>query len=276
MTTKATTRSRTRAHATCRLRVHPAWRATGTRTRTHNHHLKGLLFCEGCGGRLCLTNAKGRYLYYFCLGRRDGCDQRYVAADEVEQRIGALYGRMKMDDVALQTAEEAFRQEMDEKQRTAAPRIERAKRQLTQLELQRRRVARGLVDGSLPSDLAREEQERIAREMANASRTAALAEQNAYDFERPFRLVLELIGRCDEIYERGDSKVRRLLNRAFFEQIYIRHGEVTDAELLEPWHTLEARFGGDLIPIETFSPGGRSSNKSTMAVPTGFEPVFPP
>ena len=112
--------------------------------------------------------------------------------------------------------------------------------------------------------------------MAAANRTAALAEQNAYDFERPFRLVLELLGRCEEIYERGDSTVRRLLNQAFFEQIYIRHGEVTDAELLEPWNTLEARFGNDLLPVGTFSPGGRSSNKSTMAVPTGFEPVSPP
>ena len=248
----------------------------GVRTRSHNHHLKGLLFCEACGGRLCLTNAKGKYLYFFCLGRRDGCDQRYVAADEIEQRVGALYGRMKMDVAALQTAEDAFKQEMDEQHRTAAPRIDEAKRQLTQLDLQRRRVARGVVDGSIPSDLAREEQGRIAREMATASRAATLAEQSAHDFERPFRLVLELIGRCEEIYERGDSTVRRLLNQAFFEQIYIRHGEVTDAELLEPWNTLEARFGGELIPVETFSPGGRSSNKSTMAAPTGFEPVSPP
>jgi len=36
----------------------------GTRERTHDHYLKGLLFCGQCGRRLSLTLAKGKYLYF--------------------------------------------------------------------------------------------------------------------------------------------------------------------------------------------------------------------
>lgn len=42
----------------------------GTRERVHDHYLKGLLYCGECGRRLSLTFAKGKYLYFYCLGRR--------------------------------------------------------------------------------------------------------------------------------------------------------------------------------------------------------------
>jgi hypothetical protein len=43
-------------------------------------------------------------------------------------------------------------------------------RKLTQLDLERRRVAKGVVQDTIPADIAREEQERIAREMTEATR----------------------------------------------------------------------------------------------------------
>jgi hypothetical protein len=54
-------------------RVHDVLRAqdvAGVRQRKHDHHLKGLLYCGECGRRLSLTVAKGRYLYFYCLGQR--------------------------------------------------------------------------------------------------------------------------------------------------------------------------------------------------------------
>jgi site-specific DNA recombinase len=54
----------------------------GVRERNHDHHLKGVLYCGECGRRLSLTLAKGRYLYFYCLGQKNalkhktGCQQR--------------------------------------------------------------------------------------------------------------------------------------------------------------------------------------------------------
>jgi hypothetical protein len=46
--------------------------ANGEKQRVHHHYLKGTVFCARCRARLCITNAKGRYLYFFCLARQKG------------------------------------------------------------------------------------------------------------------------------------------------------------------------------------------------------------
>ena len=48
----------------------------GTRYRTHNHYLKGLLYCGRCKYRLVVMRAQGNggeYFYFFCRGRQQGC-----------------------------------------------------------------------------------------------------------------------------------------------------------------------------------------------------------
>lgn len=50
------------------LRAHDI---AGVRQRRHDHYLKGLLHCGECGRRLSLTLAKGKYLYFYCLGSED-------------------------------------------------------------------------------------------------------------------------------------------------------------------------------------------------------------
>jgi len=45
--------------------------ARGTRERRHNHYLKGVLFCGVCGRGLSIQLSKGRYEYFYCLGRKN-------------------------------------------------------------------------------------------------------------------------------------------------------------------------------------------------------------
>ncbi len=52
----------------------------GVRERRHNHYLKGLLYCGECGHRLSLMWAKGKYLYFFCLGQRNALRSKTVVA----------------------------------------------------------------------------------------------------------------------------------------------------------------------------------------------------
>ena len=67
------------------LRAHDI---AGVRQRRHDHYLKGLLYCGQCGRRLSLTLAKGKYLYFYCLGQRGqartGCREPYILAGDVE------------------------------------------------------------------------------------------------------------------------------------------------------------------------------------------------
>jgi hypothetical protein len=57
----------------------------GDKHRIHRHYLKSTIWCGRCGNRLCLINAKGKYMYYFCVGRqqrRTGCDLPSLPAAE--------------------------------------------------------------------------------------------------------------------------------------------------------------------------------------------------
>lgn len=72
-------------------------RYAGEKHRTHQHYLKGSVFCGQCRSRLTLTFATGRhggtYLYFFCLGRqrRNGCVKKYVPIDLVDKQVEDLY-----------------------------------------------------------------------------------------------------------------------------------------------------------------------------------------
>jgi site-specific DNA recombinase len=72
----------------------------GTRDRRHHHELKGVLWCGVCGRRLSLTLAKGRYLYFYCLGQknqaRTGCHEAYIPADLLETAVERLYEQVQL------------------------------------------------------------------------------------------------------------------------------------------------------------------------------------
>ena len=148
---------------------------SGERDRTHHHYLKGTLYCDTCGGRLCLTLAKGKYLYFFCIGRqanRPGCEQRYVLASQIEVAVGDFYSRhVRLDEEDCRAIREGLRAVLEKRRKKAQPEVIAARSKFKELEQQRRRVARGLVDGSLPPDLAREEQDRIRTELDASKRS---------------------------------------------------------------------------------------------------------
>ena len=75
----------------------------GTRERRHHHYLKGVLVCGVCGRRLSIQCSKGIYTYFYCLGQKgrrnpSGCQERYVASDQLEAEVEDLYGRIEVPD----------------------------------------------------------------------------------------------------------------------------------------------------------------------------------
>lgn len=67
-------------------------RQSGTRQRTHDHYLKGVLWCQRCKRRLILMPGKSRngqvYFYFICRGRQDHvCDLEYLHVSKVERAV---------------------------------------------------------------------------------------------------------------------------------------------------------------------------------------------
>lgn len=150
----------------------------GEKRRVHHHYLEGSVFCGHCGSRLCLTQAKGQYLYFFCLGRRfkrTDCTAPYLAADAVEMAVERYYRTMRLPVTTPETVRAGLRAELDSQQRRAEPEIAYARTRVTDLGAERKRLARGTVTGAIPEHLARDEQHRIQQELAQAQKVLATA-----------------------------------------------------------------------------------------------------
>jgi hypothetical protein len=66
---------------------------SGTREHTHDHYLKGLLWCARCKHRMMVQrtlarSGEGYYYYFFCSGRRKGlCDLPYIPVEVLEEAV---------------------------------------------------------------------------------------------------------------------------------------------------------------------------------------------
>ena len=256
------------------LRSHRA----GQKDRTHRHYLKTSVFCALCGSRLCFTNAKGSYLYFFCVGRhqrRTNCSQPYVAAAHVERAVERYYSTVRLPETVQDQIRAGLQAELDYQQRQAQPEIAWAKRRVGELAQERKRLARGVVDGSIPGDLARDEHDRIAHELDQANQTLAAAQMIYANIEGTLNRALELVGRCDEVYRLGGPQVRRLSNQFFFTKLLISvdedHGaQVAGATLNEPWATLVSEDFHASMRASTTNPGplqGTGGSKISALAP---------
>jgi site-specific DNA recombinase len=220
---------------------------SGEKQRIHNHYLKGSIFYARCGSRLCFTRAKGAYDYFYCLGRqqrRTTCRMPYLNASEVERAIERYYITIRLPEDLQAQIRDGLRSELDQQHQRAKPELAWAEQRVTELEQERRRLARGVVTGAIPGDLAREEQDRIKTELEQAQRALATAEAVYSHIEDTLNRALELLGRVDEVYRLGGPHVRRFANQCFFEKLLVVAEDdtpaVAGAVLNEPWATLQA------------------------------------
>ena len=255
----------------------------GEKQRLHNHYLKGTIFCARCGSRLCFTRAKGRggvYDYYFCVGRhekRSDCDQPYIAVETIEQAVENFYATVHMTDSLRQEIEAGLKAELERQRQQAGPEVAHARRRAKELADERRRLARGVIDGSIPGDLAREEHQRIDHEAAVAEQILTTAETVGGHIEDTLQRALDLNGHCERIYRSGGSRIRRLSNQFFFQKLLIDAGEVVAAVHTPVWGILRSAEFQAAAQRSAKDPGtpsrGQGLKMIALAPPAGLEPA---
>ena len=191
--------------------------------RTHRHYLKSTVFCGACGGRLCLTNAKGKYLYFFCVERskRSGCQQRYVLADKAVAMVERYYRSVQLPPDDIEFARAALHDELASQRERDIAEAERQRKRLSRLADERKKLLDAHYEGAIPLDLLKDEQAGISREVAEAERLLAASERRCDDLEATIRQDLDLVADCYELYLSAPESVRRLLNQFFFEKVLV-------------------------------------------------------
>jgi site-specific DNA recombinase len=119
---------------------------SGEKQRVHPHYLKGTIYCGQCRRRLSSTLAKGRYPYFFCLGRHQRqtvCQQPYLDVDTAEAAVERFWRTVRLPAGIKQTFQDRLRIELDTQHERARPEIRRARERVEQLSQERRRLAPG-------------------------------------------------------------------------------------------------------------------------------------
>jgi len=231
----------------------------GEKQRSHPHYLKSTVWCGTCGARLALTNAKGRYLYFFCLARqkrRANCTQRYLSADSVEATVERFYGRIQLTPARVEEIRAGLSDELAEASRQQARETQRQTKRLEQLRAQRAKLLHAHYEEAIPLDLLKSEQQRIAREVAEADHLIASSSVKYEELKSTIERALDLAGDCHAMYMRAPNSVRRQFNQTFFEKLYVLDGEVVSAELRPTFAALLAQDTADWI-TEAIENSGR-------------------
>jgi site-specific DNA recombinase len=218
------------------LRSH---RLSGERDRKYSHHLKGTIHCNFCGHRLTYsrnTGNGGTYEYFICpSNQRGNCPQRAQRVDAVEAAIERHYKTIMLT-ASERDSVVAFIERQVAKQATASEQeISRCTTLLTELKEQERKLLDKHYKDDISDELFSEEAARIKRERLDAQTITARLNIRYEELKEFLTLVLKLASAdLHDLYLRAKPHIRRLMNQAIFEAIWVWDEQETRAQLASP------------------------------------------
>ena len=241
------------------------------RRRSHDHYLKGTLYCGACGSRMQLdfpANKQGvRYAYYVCSGRaskRKNCTRRAVPVGTAEQLVADCYR-----DIAI--TEEQYAALAVQVEAAFDERLASRSQELAELTASRKRLqdesdkllAAHFADAIDLGTLKRH-QDRIRAGLADIDRRLASEHDYHEGSRKQLSTALSLLVDCATLYARTNEHGKRLANQALTNGIEISEDERATIRLSEPFAAL--------VP-EPASTDVRCSSTSSIVELRGFEPL---
>ena len=130
--------------------------------------------------------------------------------------------------------------------------------------------------GFMPLDTFGAEQSRITTAKQHAAETLATAEQGFDDVAAKLDEALHLMQNWRDVYEEAPTRLRRKLNQAFFEAIYIQESDdlitTNGSQLAEPFAGIMGLSGRPRAAITKMTTQIRK-NQPVRSVPSNI-PVF--
>ncbi|NEW30415.1 recombinase family protein [Nocardia cyriacigeorgica] len=148
-------------------------RVSGEKQREHPHYLKSTVFCGGCGSRLIVTHAKNRrgtvYSYFVCLGRHqkfNDCQRRAVLIERFEELVEEEYKAIQLVSELREQIEAGLRGELSASRKAADREARELDTRRKRLLDERGKLLQAHYAGAIPLDLMKDEQDRIAEQLA--------------------------------------------------------------------------------------------------------------
>jgi len=226
---------------------------SGERQNKHNHHLKGLLYCQ-CGARMSIElvrSANGDiYPYFFCLGRqrKSGCTMQAVLVSTVEQLVEDHYQQVSLTTEIAESLEDMIGDIFDKIDSHSAAERQQLTAQKKALEDAEMKLIHMYYDDMITHDAMKSEQNRVARQLAEVKERLGAYAAGCDDAKIRLKAYLALAANCWEFYRRCDDTSKRLCNQAFFTKIIVTENHQIETEYTGPYETImdpEVRLQAD-------------------------------
>lgn len=243
--------------------------AAGERVRKHRHYLKGTLFCGECGSRLSYHIAKGRYGYFYCLGKKRGtdCHQRY-APDDIESAVEDLYREIQIPSNHAEKLKAKLKEEIGERSASALKEKKALAKAIQKLSGEQHKLMQAYYAEAVPLEILKAEQTRLSAEIMLCEERMKTLSASHEQVQRVLELAIQLAGNCHQAYLKAKPETRRLFNQAFFEAIYVKDRKIERAQYTELFAALFQPEGSDK---ESLVEARRIELRST-ATPWGASP----
>ena len=219
--------------------------ANGERTREHPHFLKGSLYCHNCGSRMFINYTKShtdvRYPYFVCGGRhnkRTDCKQKAVLIEEVERQIAHIYDRYSFSLTIREPLENFLRDKIHDEKKNYDAELDGLRRERDKLERKRKKLLEAHYDDAIPLDLLKEEQQKIAKQLAAIEHQEKAHEATFEEISERLTDALELVEDCGKTYRLVEDHIKRMMNQAIFSKLWIEEDGHVTAEFARPFNAI--------------------------------------
>ena len=206
--------------------------------------MRGLLHCGECGSRLCFTVAKGRFEYFFCLGRqRDSasCNQPHSPSELVEELVENFERRAVLPPDLRPALDRALDREVDARVTATGESSRNATRELDRLSTRRSRLLDAYLGGAVSLSDFQAEQSAIRAAIRSAEQRLRRNEAHLREGRRRIDDAL------DDLRPPNSHRARAARRHRIFETIYVATGEVTTVTYRQPYALLLGGSSNDTL-----------------------------
>ncbi|EPD83238.1 hypothetical protein HMPREF1529_02611 [Microbacterium sp. oral taxon 186 str. F0373] len=232
-----------------------AHNVAGDRTQTHEHYLKGTLYC-GCGKRMTINHARNRhgetYPYFICLGRHmgtSGCERQAVLVPTVERLVAEHYRTIELSPEAADALTGMIEDIFDRIDAESETQRRDLTRQKERLEDEQLRLLQAHYADAISLPVLKKEQHRIEGMLTDIDQRLSAYRAGREDAKLRLRAYLHLATNAHAFYLACDDARRRLCNQAFFTKITLKENLDVTSEftgiyetILDPTNRLHAEF----------------------------------
>jgi site-specific DNA recombinase len=218
---------------------------SGERDRQHPHYLKGSVFCHHCGCRLTYSRNRGNggvYSYFICVShQRRGCEQGAQRVEAIEAAIEQHYRTVNFSLADRERVMAAIEQHLAKLASTSEQELARCDQLLATLKTQERKLLTKHYQDEISDELFRDEAARIKTERKAAEAIIDRLSLRHDELQAGLALALKLAtSDLHGLYLRATPTVRRLMNQAIFEAIWVWDEACLRSELASPFKELAA------------------------------------